>query len=148
MALLLIAAVVSVCVLVKFPNYAPWYAELKKPWFVPPNSVFAVVWIAVYLLMAFALGRLLSMSPQTRGRRTAILLFLGQLGLNMLWTFLFFGLHSPPLGFAAIIAQLMCVAATIAAFRPLDREAALALAPLAAWLAFVALANYEVARLN
>ncbi|MBV8288039.1 MAG: tryptophan-rich sensory protein, partial [Hyphomicrobiales bacterium] len=116
--------------------------------FVPPNFVFAMIWIAVYLLMAFALGRILSMPKETPGRRAAILLFLAQLALNMLWTFLFFGLHSPLLGLAAIVAQLLCVGAAIAAFRPLDTQAALALAPLAAWLAFVALTNYEIVLLN
>ena len=135
-ALLLVVAAVSLCVLVKYPNYVPWYAELTKPWFLPSNAVFGRVWTALYVLMAFALGAHLAPFEHA-GWRLAIWLFLAQLGLNVLWTVLFFGAHSPLLGLVAIVPQCLLIVATIAAFRPLDRPAALALLPLATWAAFV-----------
>lgn len=147
-ALLLVIAAVSLCVLVKYPNFVPWYADLKKPWFVPSNAVFGTVWTALYLLMAVAFGRLLRLPSHVPGRRLAIWLFLAQLGLNVLWAFVFFGAHEPFLGLIDIVPQLLLIVATIAAFRPLDRPAALALVPLAAWVAFVSLLNFAVWRLN
>ena len=148
MALLLVMAAVSICVLVKYPNFVPWYAELKKPWFIPSNAVFGWVWTALYLLMAFAFGQILRLRSETPGRRLAIWLFLAQLGLNVLWTFLFFGAHSPFLGLIDIVPQWVLIVATIAAFRPLDLPAALALVPLGAWVAFVSVLNFAIWRLN
>jgi tryptophan-rich sensory protein len=148
MALLLVSAAVSLCVLVKYPNFVPYYAELKKPSFTPTNAIFGSIWVAVYLLMAFAFGCILSLPTGAPGRRIAIVLFLVQLGLNVLWSFLFFGAHSPQTGLIAIVAQGAFMVATIVAFRPLDRQAAVALVPSAAWVGFVALLNYEIWRLN
>lgn len=147
-ALLLVMAAVSLCVLVKYPNFNPWYAELKKPWFIPSNAVFRSVWTALYLLMAFAFGRILLLRSNKPGRRLAIWLFLTQLSLNVLWAFLFFGAHSPFLGLIDIVPQWLLIVATIAAFRPLDRPAALALVPLGAWAAFVGVLNFAIWRLN
>ncbi len=33
------------------PSIPTWYASLAKPWFTPPNWVFAPVWITLFLLM-------------------------------------------------------------------------------------------------
>lgn len=98
--------------------------------------------------MAFALGRILRLRSKTPGRWLAIWLFLAQLGLNVLWALLFFGAHSPFLGLIDIVPQWFLIVATIAAVRPLDRAAALALVPLGAWVAFVSVLNFAIWRLN
>src|SRR5208337_5141207 len=75
--------------LATFPNLTPWYADLAKPSFNPPNSVFGPIWTALYLLMAFAFWRILRLPGLTPGRGAAIGVFLAQLALNVLWSFLF-----------------------------------------------------------
>ena len=130
------------------PNLAPWYAGLAKPWFNPPNFIFGPVWTALYLLMAFAFWRVLCL-PGLRPRRgPAIAVFLAMLALNVLWSFLFFAARSPGLGLIDIVPQLLLIAATIALFSPLDRLAAACLVPLALWVAFASLLNFEIWRLN
>ena len=73
---------------------------------------------------------------------------LAQLGLNVLWSFLFFAARSPGLGLIDIVPQWLLIAATIALFQPLDRPAAACLVPPAAWVAFASLLNFEIWRLN
>lgn len=131
-----------------FPNLVPWYEGLVKPPFNPPNAVFGPMWTTLYALMAFAFWRILRLPAATPGRRLAIALFLIQLGLNTLWSFLFFAGHSPGLGLIEIVLQEAAILATLVAFWRLDRLAAACLIPLALWVGFATALNFEIWRLN
>ncbi len=133
--------------LATYPNLVPWYAGLTKPPFNPPNWLFAPVWTALYALMAFAAWKILQLPPSPE-RRRALILFFAQLTLNALWSWMFFAAQSPLLGLVNIGPQLAVIAACILAFGRLDRNAALSLAPLFAWVAFASLLNFEIWRLN
>ena len=131
-----------------YPNIATWYAGLAKPPFNPPNWIFAPVWTTLYVLMAFALWRILRLPSDRQGRRAALAAFFGQLVLNAAWSWMFFAAHSPVLGLINIVPQLAVIAATIMAFGRIDRIAAWCLVPLAAWVAFATLLNFSIWRLN
>jgi translocator protein len=150
-ALIAVAAVVAASALgqiATFPNLAPWYASLQKPGFNPPNWIFAPVWTALYALMAFALWRILRLPSGTAGRTSAIVVFGAQLVLNAVWSFLFFGAHSPLFGLFDIVPQLILVLATLALFARLDAIAGWCLVPLALWVAFAGVLNYSIWSLN
>ncbi len=150
MGVLALAAVVAASLLgqlATFPNLAPWYAGLAKPAFNPPNWIFAPVWTALYLLMAFAGWRILRQRPSP-ARRTALVLFFGQLALNVAWSWMFFAAHSPLLGLVNVIPQWLLIVASIVAFARLDRPAAWCLAPLAAWVGYAAILNGAIWWLN
>jgi len=134
--------------LVTRPAIPTWYAGLAKPGFTPPNWLFAPVWTLLYILMAYAVWRILSLPRDVPGRSGAIASFFVQLGLNALWSFAFFGLRSPPAGFLAILVLIAAIAWTIRAFRPLDRTAAVLLLPYGAWVVYAAALNGAVWRLN
>src|SRR5512139_913031 len=97
-----------------YPNLEPWYAGLQKPEFNPPNWVFAPMWTSLYALMAFAFWRALK-QPESRERRTALILFGTLLVLNAAWSWMFFGANSPALGLINIVPQLLVIGATIIA---------------------------------
>ena len=65
-----------------------WYQNLKKPRWTPPNWMFPVAWMTLYVLMAYAGARL----SQIDGAGTALALWSLQIALNALWTPVFFGL--------------------------------------------------------
>jgi len=130
-----------------YPNLEPWYAGLQKPVFNPPNWVFAPVWTTLYVLMAFAVWRVLR-RQESQDRRTALILFGALLLLNAAWSWMFFAANSPALGLINIVPQLAVIVATIVAFGRLDRLAAWCLVPLAAWVAFAAALNFSIWRLN
>jgi len=127
------------------PNLG-WYAGLAKPLFSPPNWIFAPTWGALYMLMAFAIWRMVRL-PSTPARSIALTLFFLQLALNAAWPWMFFTGHSPLLGLINIIPQFLVIVATIIAFFRLDWMAGLALIPLAAWVGFAMALNAAIWRL-
>jgi tryptophan-rich sensory protein len=133
--------------LATLPNLVPWYAELHKPGFNPPNAVFGPVWTVLYCLMALAFWRILIL-PVQPGRRLAIGLFLGQLLLTVLWSFAFFAAQSPLLGLAVVIPQWLLVVATLLVFWRFDRLAGICFVPLALWVGFAGVLNFLIWRMN
>lgn len=131
-----------------FPNLASWYAGLVKPSFNPPNWIFAPIWTTLYGLMAYSVWRIMKAPGSQSDRQIALTLFFLQLSLNTLWSWLFFALNNPLAGLLDIVPQFLLIVATIVSFRRLDAAAALCLVPLAAWVAFASLLNFEIWRLN
>lgn len=129
-------------------NIAPWYQALAKPDFNPPGWLFGPVWTVLYILMAFAIWRVLKLPPTTPGRVTALVLLGAQLLLNAAWPWMFFGLQSPLAGLLNIVPQWLLVVAAMLAVWQVDRGAAVLLLPLAAWVGFAVILNVSVWRLN
>jgi benzodiazapine receptor len=143
-----VAATSIVGQLATYPNLVPWYAGLVKPSFNPPNWVFGPVWATLYLMMAFALWRILRLSEASAERRWALSFFFVQLALNATWSWMFFAANSPMLGLINIIPQILVIVATIVAFYRIDRMAGWCLVPLAAWVSFASILNFAIWKLN
>jgi tryptophan-rich sensory protein len=146
-----IAAVIATSLagqIATYPNLTPWFDSLNKPSFNPPSAVFPEIWTTLYGIMTFALWRVLRKRPDSTERHVALILFFIQLALNAAWSWMFFWMHSPLLGLANIVPQLLIVVATIHAFWKVDRIAAWCLVPLAAWVAFATVLNFSIWWLN
>jgi len=126
-----------------FPPGA-WYANLRKPRWTPPNWVFPITWITLYLLMSFA-GAKLAARPDAG---TALALWSLQIALNALWTPVFFGLQKIKLGLYVITALWSAVALCVVVFGSLDWMIGAAFAPYLLWVTIAALLNLSVYRLN
>src|SRR5688500_16807553 len=66
-----------------------FYAQLDRPEWSPPGWVFGPVWTLLYALMAIA-AWLVWRERGFSAAKVALGLFLAQLALNALWTWLFF----------------------------------------------------------
>jgi len=121
-----------------------WYASLNKPWFSPPNVVFAPVWTILYILMGVALF-IIWRSPRNRTRDTWIALFAAQLSVNIIWTFAFFGLQN---GVLTIVPLWILIAVTIYQFYKVDKWASYLLVPYLAWVGIATAPNASVYLLN
>jgi len=126
-------------------SVSTWYQELARPSWTPPGWLFGPVWLTLYAMMAVAVWEVW----RSRGSPRRALTFFGiQLGLNLAWSFLFFGLRSPGLGLIDILLLIAFIAATILAFRRHRPRAALLLAPYLAWTSFAAALNATIWWMN
>ncbi|MFH0848366.1 MAG: TspO/MBR family protein [archaeon] len=130
------------------PAISTWYAHLRKPDLAPPNWVFAPVWTTLYLLMGIALFLIWNGGFERSIVRKSVSVFSVQLGLNVLWSYLFFELRSPALGLAGIIVLWATIVFTIALFFRLSKTSSLLLVPYLLWVTLAGYLNYMLFILN
>ncbi|MDH3420105.1 MAG: tryptophan-rich sensory protein [Gammaproteobacteria bacterium] len=123
----------------------PWYAALVKPAWTPPNWLFGPVWTVLYVLIALSAWLVWRAQPRLS---VPLGLWFAQLGLNAIWSWLFFGLERPGLAAIDIVALLVAIIATAVAFARASRTAAFLLLPYALWVGFATALNIAIWRLN
>lgn len=122
-----------------------WYQHLSKPAWNPPDVVFAPVWTVLYVAIAVA-GWLVW---RRRGRMVpALHLWLAQLVLNWMWSFLFFGLHRPDLALVDIALLLVTIFGFIFSARRHSAVASWLFVPYALWVGFASSLNFAIWQLN
>jgi tryptophan-rich sensory protein len=124
-----------------------FYAELVRPEWAPPSWVFGPVWTVLYALMGIA-AWLVWRVAGFRAARTALALFIVQLALNALWSWLFFGWHRGALAFADIVLLWGFIVATSVAFWRIRPLAGALLIPYLMWVSFAMVLNHSVWKLN
>lgn len=124
-----------------------FYAQLARPSWAPPASVFGPVWTLLYLAMALA-AWLVWRGHAIVTARGAFSLFVVQLAANALWSWLFFGWHFGALAFAEVLVLWALIVATVVAFWRLNAVAALLLVPYLAWVTFASALTFAVWQLN
>ncbi len=122
----------------------PWYDALKKPTWTPPNWVFPVTWMVLYLCMAGAGARV----AVADGNGLAMALWAMQIAFNSLWTPVFFGLQKIKAGMAVIGVLWLTVFAAMLALWQVDALAGALFAPYLVWVSIAAALNASVWRLN
>lgn len=126
---------------------AAFYAQLARPAWSPPASVFGPVWTALYALMGISAW----LVWRERGaplRAAAIGVFVAQLAANALWSWLFFRWKSGLLSFAEVILLLVLVGVTAALFWRIRILAGVLLLPYVGWVAFACALTWTVWRAN
>ncbi len=125
-----------------------WYSQLVKPSFTPPGVVIGLIWTVLFILMGIALYLVWMEDAHNPLARIAMGIFGAQLLLNLLWTFLFFGLQSPIYGLVDILTLLIAVAVTIVCFYRVRPAAGALLLPYILWLVVATYLNYQIWVLN
>lgn len=130
------------------PRIGTWYADLQKPPIAPPNWIFAPVWTALFALMGVAAYLVWNKRRQDERVEEALMIFFVQLGLNVIWSAIFFGRQSPQSAFAEIIILWLAISLTIARFKPISKNAAYLLFPYILWVTFAGYLNFLIFTLN
>jgi translocator protein len=125
----------------------PFYTQLVRPAWAPPPSVFGPVWTVLYTVMGIA-AWLVWRAGGFRAAKSALVLFVAQLALNALWSWLFFGWQHGGLALADILFLWVLIVATLIAFWRIRRSAGALLVPYLLWVSFAAALNYSLWQLN
>jgi len=118
-----------------------WFLTINKPSFQPPSWIFAPVWTLLFLLMGISLYLVWN-------KKNNIRWFWVQLFLNIVWSYLFFGLKNPTLAVFEIVLLWFAILINIIIFWRYNKRASILLFPYLAWVSFASFLNFSIARLN
>lgn len=130
-----------------------YYQELARPSWAPPPYLFGPVWTVLYLLMGLS-AWLIFRDPKRAGeehfwsRNGALALYLLQLGVNALWSWLFFGWRRSDLAFIDTLVLLFLLLALTVVFWRIRPLAALLIIPCLLWVTFASALNFSLLQLN
>ncbi|KAF1995893.1 TspO/MBR-related protein [Amniculicola lignicola CBS 123094] len=130
------------------------YRSLKQPPFNPPAWVFGPAWTTLYAIMGYTAYRAWTVGHDSLSLEKVNLaehgatLYTIQLGLNLVWMPLFFGLGKPIAATADIVALTGVVAYLASVWGRVDPVCGWLLAPYLGWLSFATYLSAGVGYLN
>lgn len=124
------------------PKIQGWYVTLNKPFFSPPNWVFGPVWTLLFLMMGIALYIVWNKKKSLTDK--VFTWFWIQMGLNFLWSMIFFGMENPGLALVEILVLWWAIFNNIKSFGNTGKL----LYPYLAWVSFATLLNAGIWWLN
>jgi len=124
-----------------------WYENLNKPSWNPPNFLFPVAWLVLYIMIGVATFLVWRDAPPGEGTLPMIA-FAVQVVFNGIWSALFFGMRKMGAALVEIIGLWLSIVAMIVTYHPINETAAYLLLPYLAWVSFAFYLNWTIRRLN
>ena len=126
----------------------PWYRELRKPSWQPPDWLFGPAWTVILGLAAWS-GALAWDASTTAGERTLVAVLFGANALfHLLWSPVFFKLKRPDWALVEVVFLWLSLVALIVGLAPISSLASWLIVPYLLWVTFAAWLNLAVVRLN
>lgn len=129
-------------------DIGPWYRALAKPWFQPPDWLFAPAWTLIFALGAVAAAWSYDHARNAPERRMVAGLYLLNVLFNVGWSILFFAVKRPDWALIEVGFLWASVLSILIVSWRIDRRAGWCLAPYLAWVSFAAVLNLAIVLLN
>jgi len=123
----------------------PWYSQLVKSNFNPPDWIFAPVWTALYLMMTLAIW--FFWHSKNRNLSTVYLYFIHIL-FNTTWSIVFFGLHQILLALFVLIGLIFMIIILMLRFKRVNIVSYYLMIPYLLWCCFALFLNFNLLILN
>ncbi len=148
-----IYSVVLVAITYAFCRYfndigmAGFYSKIQLSSLTPPNFVFPIVWIILYTLLIISFDMILN-HPDKQQVWIPVQMFLVNLFLQIVWSFLFFAKGYFVMAFSVIVVLFFASLYLAQRYYYLNKIAAYMLVPYNLWILFAAYLNWAVVDLN
>ena len=123
----------------------PWYSQLIKSNYNPPDWVFAPVWTALYLMMTFAVW--LFWHSAKRDMKTIYFYFI-HIVFNTTWSIVFFGFHEIFLAFIVLLILIYFIIILILRFKRVNLVSYYLMIPYLLWTTYALFLNFNLLILN
>ena len=129
-------------------DLGPWYRDLVKPSWQPPDWLFGPVWTVIFALCALSAAMGWRDAPSRTARDWVIVLFALNGLLNLLWSLLFFRVKRPDWALAEVGLLWLSVLALILFLGRFSPSAGRLLWPYLVWVTFAGVLNWRIVALN
>ncbi len=126
----------------------PWYKNLKKPAWQPPDWLFGPAWTIILGLAAWAAVLAYNDATTDAGRMAVVILYAVNLVFHFIWSPLFFKFKRPDLALVEVVFLWASVLALCVALRQFSVLASWLIVPYLAWVSFAACLNAMIVKLN
>ena len=123
----------------------PWYSELIKSNYNPPDWIFAPVWTTLYLMMTFAIW--FFWHSKNRDINTIYIYFI-HIVFNTTWSVVFFGFHNIFLALINLIILIFLIVALVVRFSRVNKVSSYLMIPYLLWSSFALFLNINLLILN
>ena len=123
---------------------AAFYETLQQPTWAPPAWLFGPMWTTLYGLMGIAAW----LAWREPGARPALVMFVVQLSLNALWSWLYFVWQLGAVAFIGVVVLWVLIAITLVMFWRLKLLAGVLLLPYLAWVSLACALTWSTWQLN
>lgn len=131
----------------KATDIGPWYRNLTKPSWNPPDWAFPVVWTTIYILIIASVGG--AWNAADPAQKSQILWLVGiNLALNMMWSVLFFSIKKPLWALVEVFFLWLSIIALMLGLAQIDALYAWLLVPYVVWVSVAMMLNFSIVRLN
>ena len=123
----------------------PWYSQLIKPSFNPPDWIFAPVWTTLYLMMTVAIW--FFWHSKNRNMNTVYIYFI-HLIFNTTWSIIFFVFHNIFLALIILIILIVLIIILIVRFKRVNLLSTYLMIPYLLWCCYALILNVNLLILN
>ena len=123
----------------------PWYSELVKSNYNPPDWVFAPVWTALYIMMTIAVW--LYWHSKNKEMNVIYIYFI-HIVFNTTWSIVFFGLHQIFLALIVLMILIILIIILILKFIQVNNVCAYLMIPYLLWSCYALFLNFNLFILN
>lgn len=124
------------------------YNNIIKPPWTPPALVFPIVWTILYILMGISSYLIFASNATQSQKEEALRIYVLQLGVNFLWSFIFFNMGSYLLAFVWLVLLWGLILAMIMSFYSISKLAAILQIPYLIWVTIAGVLNWMIYQLN
>lgn len=128
-------------------DIGPWYFNLIKPAWQPPDWAFGPIWTLIYITTGIASVRAWRLGDE-RQRSNFLLALLINCVLNVLWSVLFFKVQRPDVALIEVVVFWLSIVPLILLPLRYSPRSSLLMLPYLAWVSVAAYLNLTIVRLN
>jgi tryptophan-rich sensory protein len=129
-------------------DIGPWYLNLRKPAWKPPDWLFAPAWTTIFICAGTGTVLAWRGAPDHDGQLLVAVLMIANCVFNVLWSLLFFKLRRPDWALIEVVFLWLSILIPMIVLAPFSPWLPWLLAPYLVWVSFASALNAAYVRLN